>query len=160
MDTTEHKSTLRWIPVIGTVAFLLGAFAVGVINYLTVDVDELADPATPAESWLQAGTDALFGAVLIGFPVVIAFLLRFIGYDRFQKRYGRPSWFVILAVVAEAAFALMAWWMIWTAVTPIVDAGFVWLLYLPLTVVWAVLSLIPLLAAFVKPRKAKVPVAA
>lgn len=143
---------LEWIPLIGLGVFLLGAFLTGVLNYFIVAPEATLDPAAPASNWAEAGANALFGAAVIGFPALVACLVRYLGVNRFERRKGRPRWFVVLAVSLEAAFALVSWVIIWAAVTPRVDAGFLWIPYFGLSVIWFVLSFYPFALAGPKPK--------
>ena len=44
----------------------------------------------------------------------------------------------------------IAWAVIWAAVTPKVDAGFMWISYVELTMLWLVVSSAPLILSFMR----------
>ena len=141
---------LKWIPLIGFAVFLVGSFLTGVLNYFVVSPEDTLDPSAPAANWAEAGLNALFGAALFGIFVWIATLLRYIGNGQFEKRHGRPSWFITGTLVGEFLFMALAWAVIWAAVTPFVDAGFMWIRYVELTMLWLVVSSAPLILSFLR----------
>jgi uncharacterized membrane protein len=141
---------LKWIPLISFGVFLVGAFLTGVLNYLLVSPEETLDPAAPASNWAEAGANALFGAAVFGIFAIIATVLRFLGNSRFEARHGRPRWFITGTLVGEILFMALAWAVIWAAVTPKVDAGFMWISYVELTMLWLVVSCAPLILSFMR----------
>ncbi len=129
------------IPVYAYLALLVGAFAIGAsvpsrfANSTVTDLTEIPDTA------LAGGIYGVTSAVIAGFPLILAAVVRVFAYARIERKFTTRGMFTASAITVElvAVAALLS--LVWVATEPLVDAGFAWIPYFVVTLVIAGLSI-------------------
>ncbi len=148
------KRFLGSYAALAVIFFLLtvvGAFVVGYQAPSRWDSSSgLSQEAVPSP--LESGLNALASIALL---VVVGFGVRFVAYRRFDSAgvTSRVGWVAIF--IAEATYLAFNLWIAYGASTPAVDAGFVWLITLPVALAVTLVSLALLATAGTLARRRK-----
>ncbi|MFV0632787.1 hypothetical protein [Demequina sp.] len=130
----------RAIPLYATGATVVGAFIIGMTTLSRVGPQSSEVLDSLPETALVGGLEATAGALIINPLFLVAVLLRYLGYKKLAAKRGENSWVRIIAWCAETVFAVVALNLVLIATEPVLDAGFAWMLYAMVVLLWFVVS--------------------
>ena len=143
---------LRTYAALAVIAFALqvvGAFVIGAIaRWRWDDSSGMSYEAVPAP--LPGGIQAALGVALL---TTVGFALRWAAYSSLDRSgvRSRIVWWAI--ALGEAVYIALNLWLVFATTTPVVDAGFGWLLVGYLAFIVTAVSLVVLIAAMVVSRR-------
>ncbi|GMA34517.1 hypothetical protein [Demequina litorisediminis] len=139
---------------------MVGVFIIGALIPMRASNATAEVPADVATSVVDGGFDALGGLLLVNPLFMVAAVLRFFAHDRWSSKRGHGRVLIAVAATAEVLWMGLLLTCVWSATTPVLDAGMMWVVYALLVFLGAIVSLVMLVVALiVKPRRTDAPAA-